>query len=729
MNDMNELENDAFWTAPGIAEIRKRADERGVSEGDAADELLRERAANIAAARGDPFRFGYEPDIWLVCRAMLGLERIPDMIRHALAWRTGFDEARCWQLWRDRLCSNMNLPRYVVDLMINGANRAAKTDFQAKAAHEVGMDTNRRVWFGSQQWQNSLETVQARMYRYLPKEWRRDLKSSVEYIKYSEKNGFTGNSFVNRMGTQFKFLFYTQRRENALEGTECHLACMDEEVPQDWLEALRMRTASVNGRIITGFTPISGYTPAVAEYLDGMRIIRRSHAYMLPRDGGRALPWRALGLSRGEYEQLLRRSDMRDDMPQTVPSSRAEDCVRWGMEPWREIDENAEPGRVWETVPRVALCRDAGKAVVWFHGRDNPYGNPMEVIRKAESNTNALDEIKKRVYGIALKAKGKRFKTFDRAVHVVAMQGQEISCSYEVLCYREWPGADEVAGHGVPDPWAKRSSRKKGLNDGDPDGGQESFGFGVLRYKFEIARLEGWRDWEDWCADGCPGYFSGGCPIPYDDDLETWSDIHGSRENVTYRIVDGRACVQSKIGMMADKTLIDLLNEAGMSWEPASGRKIISGEDRINSALAWERGKEGEMVKKPGLMFSDQCKNHIFAMENYMGSDGDGQKGACKEPIDTLRYLFQSGLTENPPARDMNVLVMDPAPERNWFMGWYRIKGSGGDRRSEYGDRRSEERERPEAGGGGGGGRNAQRSTFNAQRSTGEGGGGWDAGR
>jgi hypothetical protein len=452
---------------------------------------------------------------------------------------------------------------------------------------------------------------------------------------------------------------------------------------------------------------------------------------MLPRDRGKPLPWRALGISRGEYEQLLRRSDVRDEMPQTVPSSRAEDCVRWGMEPWREIDENAEPGRVWETVPRVALCRDEGKAVVWFHGRDNPYGNPMEVIRKAESNTNALDEIKKRVYGIALKAKGKRFKTFDRAVHVMGeeKEGRDISRPYEVLCYREWPGADEVAGHGVPEPWAKRSSRKKGLNDGDPDGGQDKFGFSVLRYKFEIARLEGWKDWEDWTAAGSPGYVDGGCAIPDDEELEAWSDGNGSRENVAYRIVDGRACVQSKIGMMADKTLIDLLNEAGMAWEPASGAKIGSGEDRINEALAWARGSDGVLVKRPGLVFSERCKNHIFAMENYMGEDG--QKGACKEPVDTLRYLFQSGLTEKMPERDMNVLVMDPAPERNWFMGWYRIKGKS-NREEGRGKSEEPERERPEAGGGG------RRSEIGGRRSDvgwrgavdrGEGGGGWDAGR
>jgi hypothetical protein len=68
----------------------------------------------------------------------------------------------------------------------------------------------------------------------------------------------------------------------------------------------------------------------------------------------------------------------------------------------------------------VGVKGDGGRCVVWFHGRDNPYGNPLNVIRKAMANVNAVEEIKKRVYGIALKAKGKRFKMFDRKVHVTA---------------------------------------------------------------------------------------------------------------------------------------------------------------------------------------------------------------------------------------------------------------------------------------------------------------------
>lgn len=686
------IENDAFWTAPSLDEINGLAAEKGSPPAQASVDLFARRRGMIELARGDPYRFGYEPDIWLVARAVLGMEVIPEVRRHMLAERTGWDEARVWARWRDGVCSRLGLPHYLTELMISGANRAAKTELAAKMSHEVGMEPGRKVWVGSQQWANSLDTVQDRMHRYIPKVWPLNYRSPQEYIRWSMKNGFTGNSFVNRVGSKFKFLFYTQKREDALEGPECHFGWMDEEVPFDFLESLRMRVASVAGRIVLTFTPVSGYTPAVADYLEGMRVVRWSHAYMLPRDGGEAAPWHALGLTRAEYAGLERRIDMREDGPQSAPNSRAEDCVRWVTGEWSDRDENVEPRRVWELVPRVALCRSAQRGVMWFHGRDNPYGNPLEVIRKAGANRNAGDEIRKRVYGLALKAKGKRFKAFDRTVHIA----EAGAC---VTVYREWPGADEVPGRGVPEPWAKRSSRKKGINDGDPDGGQQKFGFSVNRYKFEIARLEGWRDWEEWTERGSPGYEDGGSSIPDDAEIEGWNDANGSREEVAYRIVDGRACRQSKIGMEADKTLIDLLNETGMAWEAASGKHIDSGEERINGALEWARSPEGVLSKMPGLVFSARCANHIFAMENYMGDDG--QKGACKEPVDCLRYLYQSGLVADAPARGYNVLVLDPAPERNWFMAWYRVMGTA--LREDGGRRMEDGGERPEAGRGGSG--------------------------
>jgi hypothetical protein len=161
----------------------------------------------------------------------------------------------------------------------------------------------------------------------------------------------------------------------------------------------------------------------VADFQDNLRIVRSCVGYMLPRDGREPLPWLALGLEKQEYEELARREDTADKMPQMVPSARAEDCASWGTSRFSASEQarlQGCDGRVFDLVPRVGVKGDGGRCVVWFHGRDNPYDNPLNVIRKAMANVNAVEEIKKRVYGIALKAKGKRFKMFDRKVHVTA---------------------------------------------------------------------------------------------------------------------------------------------------------------------------------------------------------------------------------------------------------------------------------------------------------------------
>jgi len=235
--------------------------------------------------------------------------------------------------------------------------------------------------------------------------------------------------------------------------------------------------------------------------------------------------------------------------------------------------------------------------------------------------------------------------------------------------YREWPGDYEVPGIGVPDPWARKSSRKAGINDGEPAGGQDKFGFGLRRYKFEIARLEGWVDYEEWVANGSQGLEDGGWIIPHDEIIDQWHEGHGSRDDVKLRLVDGRACMQSKIGMQADKALIDLLNEMGMGWEPASGADINIGEKLIEEMMKFTKDRDGRMILSPMFTVSTNCVNHIWAFENYLGTDG--LKAACKEPLDCCRYVAQHGVMNG--GWSGNVMVLDPADNRNWFMGWYRV--------------------------------------------------------
>jgi hypothetical protein len=409
--EISMIENDAVMVAPdpglGAAEVGRR---------------LAARQQVIEMQRRDPLRYGYEPDIWFVCRALMGLDVIPKVVGMRLAERTGMDEAVCWRQWRDQLLSNFGMRRFCTELLINGANRAGKTDFAAKVVNELAESRNKLLWVGAAQLDASVEVEQKRVWHYLPEGKRRCIKSDTDYLNYTEKNGFTGSSFVIN-GSRVKFATYRQDLQGALEGMEYDFGWADEEVPHEWLEALRMRTASKSGRILCTFTPITGYTPVVAEFQDNLRMVKQCVGYMLPRDGKVPLPWMALGLDKQEYDELSRREDVGDKMPQMVPSARAEECVEWGTSRCSE-KEQARPqvgdGRVFDMVPRVGIKGDGGRCVVWFHGRDNPYGNPLNVIRKAMANVNAVEEIKKRVYGIALKAKGKRFKMFDRKVHVVA---------------------------------------------------------------------------------------------------------------------------------------------------------------------------------------------------------------------------------------------------------------------------------------------------------------------
>ena len=235
--------------------------------------------------------------------------------------------------------------------------------------------------------------------------------------------------------------------------------------------------------------------------------------------------------------------------------------------------------------------------------------------------------------------------------------------------YREWPGDYEIPGIGVPDGWARKSARKGGVNDGEPSGAQDKFGFSLRRYKFEIARLEGWTDYQAWVDAGMDGFEDGGFVIPHDALLDTWHEEHGSADGIRMRLVDGRACMGMKIGMSADKTLFDLLNEMGMTWYPASGANIASGEERINEMMQFVRDRDGNVLKKPAFTIDPGCVNHIWAFENYLGVDG--LKAACKEPLDCCRYAAQSGVLDG--SWKGNIMVLDPADNRNWFMGWYRI--------------------------------------------------------
>ena len=635
---------DAYYMPPTVEQVRKFASAKGIPEMEAKLRIAAGRERFLTAMREDPYTHGYEPDIWLVVKALFrGVEptrQQRERVRKILNLE--------WNDFAERMRRHLGFTKPVGEVLIMGANRSGKTDFASKLAMQLADSGGKSMLVGFQTLKTGKGTQMKRLWNYMPKPFKEKniaLKKASridEHISYTEQNGFAGSKITFGNRSILDFVTY-EMDVKSIEGSEYDFGWLDEEFPQSFLSTLRSRLASKKGILLGTFTPISGYTPVVADFLDGMQVTKWHTAYMLPLDGGIVEPWSELGLTPEEYTALM------DDSAE-VPESRPEECLKWLF---GEGEKARADGRAFVRTPRVAVCKGGEAAAVWFYGSDNPYGSPGSVIRSAAKNRRATSEIKARVYGIAEKLSGRLFPKFSREknviplealpkrlvrIHVVDPAPERNWCSgwygYEkatdtLYKYREWPGNYEVPGVGVPPPWAQLSDRNHGVNDGEYAGGQEDFGMSFLKYKYEWARLERWKDFTDWVKEGHD-------PLEWPenlDEVEEWTELMGTEEPVAERVIDARAASQSKMSMKENLTLFDEVAKLAEGFLPASGQQIA-----VGLAVLRDRIEDGR------YKVTANCTNTIFAYENYTGKDG--QKGAVKDWIDCDRYAALSGIFE-----------------------------------------------------------------------------------
>jgi hypothetical protein len=666
--------NHAWLTIPGLREIGLWAERRKLSEEAALVELLEQRKRAIEEEERDPFRYGYDSPVWHVGDALLGMDCRDGLFLEDVKRRTGLG----WKAFAERFRTALGFEQPVKMLLVMGANRSGKSEFAAKRGVECAVGrANGNVAAFHMSAPRSIRDQQPLFYKYLPHEWRRQVTGELEYMKYKRHTGFSGGSFITPNGSAVSFSNYSQDRDTALEGMEPDLLLPDELVPPDWLETMLFRLATRAGVAIVTFTPVNGYTPSVKLFCDGGTVTRWTTGYMLPKDGGPPDIGRTLGMTPEQWAVF--QADRKKKLASRVPWSWPEDVIEWVTDPGAEDRRAAATGRVWERVPRVMRSANRRLAVVWFHGRDNPYGNPVEVCESAVSKGTSF--VRQRVYGIADKSVSAIFTRFSRDVHVVKdadvpLGGRRVQVIdpagdrnwfmiWALLAqgrwwvYREWPGSYWIPGIGVPEPWAVPSGKREGRNDGQRAEGQESFGFGLLRYKFEIARLEGWEAFERWRGSEVGGQRSEGGgrrtedrgqtadnrqqtaemgsgqigedAFPWDE-IEDWDERQGARERLFGRVVDSRAASSPRLENDRPVTLYEDLLAAGLDMTLATGVEIETGLSKITEGLDY--GPE----HAPKLVVAESCRNVIYALENWMNVDGD--RGACRDPIDCLRYLL-----------------------------------------------------------------------------------------
>ena len=649
--------NDNWWVGPSGDRIERVAQREGMTRLQAATMLLEQRERWIEAVNADPYRMGYEPSIWWVAWALIDFPWCQESTRKYLAQRLGVKEEVAWETWKVRIRKRLGVREPIVDLLIMGANRCAKSEFGAKTTQRMAVNTpSETVLFLAQQFALSAQTVQPRLWRYMPAEWKQKHTGEDWYVHYKDLKGFAEAQYQLPSKTKVIGKFYSQDPKDALVGAEAVWAWADEEITPNWDDELGRRLASRRGKKLLTFTPVSGYTPVVKSYLDGARIVRSNPAYLLPRDGGEQVPWLAVGLTRAEWD--LRLQEVREKRVATVPASRPEDCVGW-LEDGERVEPEEARGRDWERAPRVALCFDERKAVVWFGTQDNPYGEPSELI--ARERDKGADRVRTILYGIAVKSRSSVLAKYNELVHVVADdQVPKVGINYALLdpaaarndaliwvrstptgdyVYREWPGSYLIPGVGVPGPWAKPSGRNKGWNDGERDEGSDSFGFGFARMKMEVARLEGWTGWLEWARERDERDVAEGIGLPDDEEVEGWEEA-GARERIAERFMDSRPAARSAMTTGGEVTLLDQWNGlGGWDWNTAPGDSIREGTSMIANALDYTQARDGSMERPPSLYVAASCRNVRFALATYTG--GDGQKGAVKDWIDLIRYYYQ----------------------------------------------------------------------------------------
>lgn len=224
--------------------------------------LWEDRESAITREQEDPYRYGYDLPVW-------------DLVDEQLE-----DHGT---------------------LLTCGGNRAGKSEKMAKlVVQSLVENPNTTIWVFSETAQTSISTCQALIWKYLPPEFKNMGRTSVGYVSYSLKMGFTQSKFTLPNRSVCLFKHYSQSIDT-VEGAE--LGCpqkvkdgtfnigywCDELVPYPFIEALSYRCLTradpdtgIPARGLISFTAVDGYNLTVKNFISGAKITRDEEAELLP---------------------------------------------------------------------------------------------------------------------------------------------------------------------------------------------------------------------------------------------------------------------------------------------------------------------------------------------------------------------------------------------------------------------------------------------------------------
>jgi hypothetical protein len=497
---------------------------------------------------------------------------------------------KMWRLVDEQIADmRAKFPKGVIKIIIWGGNRSSKT---RKASNYVLNDiqADGRRWWCCDSTEAMARTNQMRLlWEQMPSEWKNLERGQITDMRYSVSDGFPKNHFVCPNKSEVSFKFYSMDVSN-LPGPELDGIWCDELVPLVWVQTLVYRLVNRNGILLITFTPELGWNETIGHFYEGAQVIQEREAPLLPL-----------------------------------------------------YDENGtQIGH--EKVPRIMQCSDPTARIIYFHTDDNPFGNYPSLVQELKGKSR--EEILVRAYGVCSKSHQAAFPLFNERAHVITpaefaailkqhpktmrvqlvdpcdgrnwfMIWVAIPYPDKWIIYREWPSHGHtkayVEGVGMPGPWAVSGAAA----DGVKGPAQASWGFSLQAYVDEIKRVEG-------------------------------------EEVIDARYIDSRYATARRTEYERVTTLQEQIAEVGMDFLAMTPESKILGAkdgsiDMINSALYYDvetpigeySAKLGRL-NEPQLLVVDTCPNTIYSLGHWTGVDG--QKGACKDPVDDVRGLFLSAI-------------------------------------------------------------------------------------
>lgn len=510
-------------------------------------------------------------------------------------FRYGF-EPEWWQRVDESMKElRQRIPKGVITEVCLGGNRAAKTERAAKRVMQILVEGGeRRGWCCQSTQSISVQTQQNYVFKYIPQEWRPDATGKLRKgistkIVYSQAGGFTEDTFVLPNKSQCWFKYYSQDVKT-LEGPELDVVWCDELVTPEWIKTVKFRLFNRDGLLVVTFTPVDGYNATVSLMLSGAETLEWAEAELLP------------------------------------------------------ILNDAREVIGFEKVPHIQENVQQNARIFYFHNKDNPYGNYEGL--KAELKHAKREDIQVRAYGVPVKAIGAMFRGFNASrnppVHVIPRKmvpsegtrylfldpcgGRTWFMSWWLVdtlgrhfLYREWPCPGiYIPGVGFPGDWAVPDGKKA---DGAPGPAQHCAShFGLERYRDEILRME------------------------LEESFVVDSQGNKVRENIFERFMDSRYANSRRQGRDEVVTLLDEMGDLDMEFVPTPGDNIDEGVAMVNSMMDYNRDEPIGFGNEPKFFIVEECKNSIYSAQNWTGKDGN--KGACKDPADLMRYAALSDLCD-----------------------------------------------------------------------------------